>query len=187
MRLAAAWRREEQDAAGAFAGLGLSLTAHGPQAKMFEVLQAAELVEVLGAPVQRDEPDFLNCCDSSPGSARSFFGRFANRFANRCPVGGPRVAGPALAYPMNPAVPEVGLEPTRHCWQRILSAKNKGFRAAVASRSCKFFGNGACHLAQDFGAGRRFANSLANNFWGPRTAPYSASRKASRWALQTRA
>ena len=55
-------------------------------------------------------------------------GRFANSFANRCPVGGPRVAGPALAYPMNPAVPEVGLEPTRHCWQRILSPPRLPFR-----------------------------------------------------------
>ncbi len=32
-------------------------------------------------------------CDSSPGSARSFFGRFAHSFANRCPAGGPRFAG----------------------------------------------------------------------------------------------
>ncbi len=92
-----------------------------------------------------------------------------------------------IANPLFSRMPEVGLEPTRHCWQRILSAKNKGFRAAVASRSCKFLGDGACHLAQDFGAGRRFANSLANSFWGPRTAPYSASRMASKWALQTRA
>lgn len=85
------------------------------------------------------------------------------------------------------ALPEVGVEPTRHCWQRILSAKSQSNRPPVAPRSCKFLGNGACRLAQDFDAGRGFANSLATRFGAVAPPSHSASRKASRWALQTRA
>ena len=59
LALAAAGRREEQYAAGTLARLGLSLATHGPQAERLEVVQAPELVEVLGAPVKRDEATFL--------------------------------------------------------------------------------------------------------------------------------
>ena len=59
LTLAAARGRQQQHSTGTLAGLGFSLATHGPQTERLQVLQAAELIEVLGASVQRDEPAFL--------------------------------------------------------------------------------------------------------------------------------
>jgi hypothetical protein len=49
-----------------------------------------------------------------------------------------------IANPLFSRVPEVGLEPTRPCGQRILSANRTRSQVALVSRLCKFLGNGAC-------------------------------------------
>jgi hypothetical protein len=69
-------------------------------------------------------------------------------------------------------VPEEGLEPTRPCGQRILSANRTVDRIAIVSRSCEFLGNGACGSAGDSCAGTPAPNTLPNSFW-PRQEPPS--------------
>jgi hypothetical protein len=57
--LAAAGRRQEQDAAGTVASPRFALASHGPETERLEVVQAAELLERLGAAVDRHEAALL--------------------------------------------------------------------------------------------------------------------------------
>ena len=64
-------------------------------------------------------------------------------------------------------VPEEGLEPTRPCGQRILSAADNVSRVALVSRLYLFFGNGAWWLVQDFGD-EAYSPNNSSNSWGAR-------------------
>ena len=54
--------------------------------------------------------------------------RFAHRLANNRPFTGLALEGSLFANPSFSRLPEVGVEPTRHCWQRILSPPRLPFR-----------------------------------------------------------
>ncbi len=56
---AAARRRQQQDASGTPVRLGLALPSHRPQAERLQVVEAAELVELFIAAVDRDQPALL--------------------------------------------------------------------------------------------------------------------------------
>jgi hypothetical protein len=84
------------------------------------------------------------------------------------------------------AMPEVGLEPTRPCGQRILSANRTRGQVALVSRSCKFLGNGACGSARDSCAETPAPNTLPNSFGTEMNRRQAASRVTSRYARRSR-
>lgn len=60
-------------------------------------------------------------------------------------------------------IPEEGLEPTRPCGQRILSAADTASRVALVSRLCLSLGDGACHSAQESGDEAHASNSCGTS------------------------
>ncbi len=92
---------------------------------------------------------FANCCrrsppipdPQSPVDRSRFLRRYATDYAtqtvgavNRAPV----APTATCLFPDRNRVPEVGLEPTRHCWQRILSAAGSDGQVTVALQSPAF-------------------------------------------------
>ena len=76
---------------------------------------------------------------TAPRSKGAFFDPLRNTLRNN---GHPRVSGGRLRWSENvlfSRVPEVGLEPTRPCGQRILSAADNFFPITVALRLCGVF------------------------------------------------
>ena len=93
--------------------------------------------------------------------------------ANGRPACSPRWGlpdGEPLFYHLFSRVPEEGLEPTRPCGQRILSAADTASRVALVSRLCVFHGNGACRSAKESGSEAHAPNSSSNSCGTIRTA-----------------
>jgi hypothetical protein len=67
-------------------------------------------------------------------SIDSFVGRFAKRPANNRPFAGLALEGSLFANPLFSRLPVVGIEPTRHCWQRILSSTSRERRVWLGAR-----------------------------------------------------
>ena len=72
-------------------------------------------------------------------------------------------------------IPKVGLEPTRPCGQRILSAADPFVDGTVAERLCDFCGRGAVRLRERGGSFDGLRNNRRNRS-GPRAAPASAGQ-----------
>jgi hypothetical protein len=89
-------------------------------------------------------------------------------------------------FPVEFAMPEVGLEPTRPCGQRILSANRTRGQVALMSRLYEFLGNGACGSARDSYAGTPAPNTLPNSFGALGNRRQAASLITSKYARPTR-
>jgi hypothetical protein len=83
-------------------------------------------------------------------------------------------------------MPEVGLEPTRPCGQRIVSANRPGGQAALVSRLRTFLGNGECGWARDSCAETPAPDTSPHSFGPHADRRHAASRMTSRYARRTR-